>query len=70
MRLTFLHLMLRSRLTRAGDAGRGFAVVASEIGGLADDSNKSVQKIQGTYRSGYITLLQRQWKRQNRVLMK
>lgn len=32
---------------RAGDAGRGFAVVASEIGGLADDSNKSVQKIQG-----------------------
>lgn len=31
----------------AGDAGRGFAVVASEIGGLADDSNKSVQKIQG-----------------------
>lgn len=32
---------------RAGEAGRGFAVVASEIGGLADDSNKSVQKIQG-----------------------
>ena len=32
---------------RAGDAGRGFAVVASEIGGLADDSDKSVQKIQG-----------------------
>ena len=32
---------------RAGDAGRGFSVVASEIGGLADDSNKSVQKIQG-----------------------
>ena len=32
---------------RAGDAGRGFAVVASEIGGLAADSNKSVQKIQG-----------------------
>ena len=32
---------------RAGDAGRGFAVVASEIGSLADDSNKSVQKIQG-----------------------
>ena len=32
---------------KAGDAGRGFAVVASEIGGLADDSNKSVQKIQG-----------------------
>lgn len=32
---------------RAGDAGRGFAVVASEIGGLSDDSNKSVQKIQG-----------------------
>ena len=32
---------------RAGDAGSGFAVVASEIGGLADDSNKSVQKIQG-----------------------
>lgn len=32
---------------RAGDAGRGFAVVASEIGGLAEESNKSVQKIQG-----------------------
>lgn len=32
---------------RAGEAGRGFAVVASEIGGLADESNKSVQKIQG-----------------------
>ncbi len=31
---------------RAGDAGRGFAVVASEIGGLAEESNKSVQKIQ------------------------
>lgn len=31
---------------RAGEAGRGFAVVASEIGGLADDSNASVQKIQ------------------------
>lgn len=31
---------------RAGEAGRGFAVVASEIGGLADDSNESVKKIQ------------------------
>lgn len=40
---------------RAGDAGRGFAVVASEIGGLADDSNKSDQKIQGLIDSGYIT---------------
>lgn len=31
---------------RAGDAGKGFAVVANEIGQLAENSRKSVAKIQ------------------------